>query len=204
MKYIGIFAILLISMSFLQAQDSSQTFLSVKETGVQEFVNSHPEYDGRGTIIFVLDTGVDMGIDGLEKTSTGDVKVIDVQDFSGEGDIKLYECNTDEEDGKYYFQNEEEGLKVSGADSLKLKSLDDKYYIGALKETKLLNSGSRAEDLNGNGSTKDVYTVVAFKTLDGTDTCWVAYFDINCDGNLSDEKPLRNYKDKFDTFKIPE
>ncbi len=49
------------------AQESEQTFLSLKDTGVEEFIKQHPEYDGRGTIIIVLDTGVDMGIDGLTK-----------------------------------------------------------------------------------------------------------------------------------------
>ncbi len=202
MKNIGILIILLFSIPAMWAQDSSQTFLSVKGTGVEEFINSHPEYDGRGTIIFVLDTGVDMGIDGLEKTSTGDVKVIDVQDFSGEGDIKLYDCDVEEDNDKYYFINEDRDLKVSGAHKLQLKPVDGKYYIGALDETKLKNSGSKAEDLNGNGSTTDKYTVVSFKTIDGSDTCWVAYFDVNSNGDLSDDKPLRNYKEKFDTFKI--
>ena len=203
MKYISIFFMLLFPITALFAQDSSQTFLSVKETGVEKFINSNPKYDGRGTIIFVLDTGVDMGIDGLEKTSTGKTKVIDVQDFSGEGDIKLHNCGTEEKDGVDYFVNEDLSLKIAGADKLNLKPIDGKYYIGALDETKLKNSGSGAEDLNGNGSTKDKYIIISFKTVDGNDTCWVAYFDVNGNGDISDDKPLRNYKEKFDTFKIP-
>ncbi len=85
------------------SQDDVQTFLSVTNTGVDEFLNQYPEYDGRGTIIFILDTGVDPGIDGLTHTSTGEVKVIDVQDFTGQGDVALYEADTDEEDGCTIF-----------------------------------------------------------------------------------------------------
>lgn len=81
-------------------QEEGQTFLSLKDTGVEEFIKLHPEYDGRGTIIIVLDTGVDMGIDGLLKTSTGEVKVIDVQDFTGQGDMPIVEANLTSKDGK--------------------------------------------------------------------------------------------------------
>ncbi len=195
--------VVLLPLVLLFGQDSSQTFLSVSRTGVQAFLNQHPDFDGRGTIIFVFDTGVDMGMDGLQKTSTGKVKVIDVRDFTGEGDIKLYDCKVDDEDGRTYFINKDMGYKVAGADSLSLKPVNDKYLIGALDETKFKNSASGADDLNGNGKTDDKYYVVVFKAIDGGDTTWVAYFDTNDNGDLADEKPIRSYHEKYDTFTIP-
>ncbi len=196
-------AIFLISLLAIFAQDSLQTFLSLSNTGVAEFHNMYPEYDGRGTIILILDTGVDMGIDGLTKTSTGETKVIDVRDFTGEGDINLYDAETDEEDGKTYFVNEDQNLKIAGADKLAAGAINNRYYIGALKETDLNNSGSGAEDLNGNGSDNDKYIVVAFQINDSNKTKWAAYFDTNDNGDLSDENPVENYNEKFDTFQIP-
>jgi len=178
---------------FIYAQDSTQTFLDLNPTGVSEFLSLHPEYDGRGTIIFILDTGVDMGIPGLQKTSTGETKVIDARDFTGEGDISLYEAEEDEGN----FVNEEMGYSVKGAD--KLKSQDGKYFIGVLTEKQLINSNSGSADLNGDGDTYDKYYMVTFKDNTGD---WVVYFDLNGDGNLSDEQPIKDYAKEQQPFHI--
>ena len=124
MKYRIFILCLLFLGSNVPAQDSTQTFLSVSGTAVDEFNELHPEYDGTGTIILILDTGVDMGIDGLTKTSTGEVKVIDVQDFTGEGDVKLYEADIEEDNDSLFFVNEDMGYKVYGADQLKYKAMN--------------------------------------------------------------------------------
>jgi hypothetical protein len=65
------------------------TQLSLSTCKVDQFLQSHPEHDGRGVVIAILDTGVDPSIPGLTRTSDGEVKVIDVQDFTGQGDIEL-------------------------------------------------------------------------------------------------------------------
>ncbi|MDR3610317.1 MAG: S8 family serine peptidase [Ignavibacteriaceae bacterium] len=183
----------IISSCLIFAQDSTQTFLSIKSTGVEEFLTKHPDYDGRGTIIFILDTGVDMGIEGLTKTSEGKTKVIDVRDFSGEGNLTMYKADVSGNN----FTNEDMHLSVKGAD--KLKSKDNKYFIGAIKEKNFVNSVSGVSDLNGNGKKDDVYIFVAFIDDNGD---WTAYFDTNCNGDLSDEKPIKEYHKNFDTFKI--
>ncbi|CAG9136289.1 unnamed protein product [Plutella xylostella] len=58
-----------------------------KETGVVSFLNKNPNYDGRGTVIAILDSGVDPAADGLKLTSTGETKVIERFDCSGCGDV---------------------------------------------------------------------------------------------------------------------
>ncbi len=188
----------LLTISIL-AQEKEQTFLSLNSTGVEEFIKLHPEYDGRGTIVFILDTGVDLGVDGLIKTSTRSVKVIDVQDFTGEGNIPFYPAEVESKDDTTYLTNEEKNYSVKADVSKLLKSEDDKYYIGAFPEKHLMNSGSGAADLNGNGSTDDVYYFIVYKTSQGY---WVVYFDENGNGNLSDDNPIRTYKENFDTFTI--
>ncbi len=194
---------ILFTFAGLFAQDLNQTFISLKNTGVKEFRETYPKYDGRGTIIIVLDTGVDMGVPGLTKTTTGEVKVIDVQDFTGEGDIKLYKADTEEENDTLYFVNDDMHYKVAGAGKMPLKAVDDEYLIGRVSEKLWQNSSAGTTDVNGNGTTNDVFYVIVFKTKDKNGEYWVAFFDTNSNGDLSDEKPLRNYKVRYDTFKIP-
>ena len=195
-----LFIMLFISTPF--AQEDGQTFLSLANTGVQEFHSTFPEYDGRETIIIILDTGVDIGVDGLTETSTGEVKYIDVQDFTHQGDVQLFEADVDEDNGKINFKDVDNKYMVIASTPLQFSPADNNYLIGGLDEERFLNSRSGAGDLNGDGDIEDVYVMIVFQTSDESESFWVVYLDLNGNGDLSDDRPLRNYKEKFDAFSM--
>ncbi|KAM1471536.1 hypothetical protein ACFX14_042016 [Malus domestica] len=58
-----------------------------KEIGVDRFIDAHPNYDGRGALIAIFDSGVDPAASGLQVTSDGKPKVLDVLDCTGSGDV---------------------------------------------------------------------------------------------------------------------
>uniref|UniRef100_A0AC35GLR2 Peptidase S8/S53 domain-containing protein n=1 Tax=Panagrolaimus sp. PS1159 TaxID=55785 RepID=A0AC35GLR2_9BILA len=60
-------------------------YIAKNSTQQPEFLKKHPNFDGRGVIIGIIDSCIDVSLPGLQKTSTGIPKIIDCIDLTGNG-----------------------------------------------------------------------------------------------------------------------
>jgi len=178
----------------LSPEPDPWSFISKSTCGVDRFIEKHPKADGRGVIICILDTGVDMGIPGLLTTSTGQQKVIDVHDFSGGGDIHTTPAVFKIENDLPVVSDSAGSLSLTGVDTFDIQENDSTLEIGIFKEKYFQNSDFR--DFDDDGKCKSEFGFVIFST----DTGYVAIIDTDNDGDLSNEKPIQNYNRHFQTF----
>jgi tripeptidyl-peptidase-2 len=176
--------------------------LSLSTCRVEQFMGANPESDGCGVVIAVMDTGVDPSIPGLTRTPDGEVKVIDLQDFTGEGDIELHRVRRDEQTGDV-IEYDEDGSPIhysipdlpadpSGEERL--------FWFGYFDESRFVNS--EVSDLNDNGTTEDKFPILVTALSGDGDDQAVCYVDGDLDRSFADQKPLKNYKLNYDSFTL--
>ncbi len=178
-------------------------FLSRTDIGAQAFTDAHPQWDGRGVLIAVCDSGVELGTPGLLTTSEGKPKILDARVFCNEGKIDLEKAERGkDEHGEAVHgptKDGEPGKWLYGLDKAPSKpDSGQDIYVGYFKESDFKNSDAKEGDLNNNGRTDDVYGLVVFKSGDK----WVALLDTNGDGSLADEQALSDFSQSRQSFHL--
>ena len=163
-------------------------WMPLTETGVETFLRSHPTFDGRGVLIAILDSGIDAGVGGLGTTSTGERKILDLRDFSGEGEIPL-SAVTPQGDAVQVG-----GRRLTGFGRVAALAAGGAVYGGILRETPL--GPAPAGDVNGNGVVGDTLPVVVVRASDG----WVLFADADGDGSLANDRPVHDFLAGHETF----
>lgn len=161
--------------------------MPLRTTGIEAFRQRHPTYDGRGVLIAVLDGGIDPGLPGMRTTTTGDRKLLDLRDFSGEGrvDLEPVEASGDSvRIGGHTLAGFGRVVRLAAAP----------YYGGVFREAGL-GSGPAA-DANGDGDHADEFPVIVARATDG----WFLVADTDGDGSLENERPVHDYAQGGETF----
>jgi tripeptidyl-peptidase II len=196
MKKLLLVLSLILTVVAINAQkkaDSGWEFLSTSTIGAKDFIEKHPSYDGRGVIIAVCDSGVDLGLSGLSKTTTGEDKIIDARDFSGEFAVTAENAEISKTDNSLYSGD---GRRLYGWDKTGAALNPDEVYVGYFKEE--LAKNAEVKDLNGNGSETDVFGFILFKDK----SLWKVILDKNGDGDLEGENPLTDFAENRQQFQL--
>ncbi|MER6994967.1 S8 family serine peptidase [Streptomyces sp. NPDC000410] len=151
------------------------------ETGAVDFVKDHPKADGRGVTIGILDSGVDVAHPALQKTTTGERKIVDwvtATDPVSDGDGTWLRMDT--------------GVTgpVFTADGRTWNAPAGSYQYRKFAEA-ATKGGDMAGDLNRDGDTTDVWGVL-YDAAAGT-----ARVDLNNNADFTDDTAMKPYKDGF-------
>ncbi|MEE1834833.1 S8 family serine peptidase [Streptomyces sp. SP17KL33] len=151
------------------------------ETGAVDFVKQNPKADGRGITIGVLDSGVDLAHPALQKTSTGERKIVDwvtSTDPIVDGDGS-WRPMTNSVAGPTFTYGGRTWTAPSGA-----------YSVNLFRES-ITAAGDAAGDVNRDGDTTDAWGVL-YDAAAGTVTV-----DVNQNFDFTDDKPMKPYKDGY-------
>lgn len=162
--------------------------MPLRTIGADTFRLHYPDADGRGVLIGILDSGVDPGVPGLRTTTTGQPKLLDVRDFSGEGRIPLMPVEPDLDGTVSVGDRVLSGFgRVAGMAS-------PPYYAGIFREVVL--GSLPAADVDGNGRFTDEFPVLVAKGASG----WFVMTDTDGDGSLDGERPVHDFGVAGETF----
>ncbi|WP_406727533.1 S8 family serine peptidase [Streptomyces sp. GD-15H] len=151
------------------------------ETGAVDFVEDNPKADGRGVTIGVLDTGVDLAHPALQKTTTGERKIVDwvtATDPIVDGD-RTWRPMVESVSGPTFTHDDRTWTAPEG-----------QYRISTFKESYTIG-GDAAGDANRDGDTTNSWGVL-YDAEAGT-----VRVDLNDNQDFSDDTPMKPYKDGF-------
>ncbi|MET8448310.1 S8 family serine peptidase [Streptomyces sp. NPDC005209] len=151
------------------------------ETGAVDFVQDHPKADGRGITIGILDSGVDLGHPALQKTTTGERKIVDwvtATDPIVDSDQTWRPMVTSVSGPSFTYGGK---TWTAPAGSYQISTFKESYTAG----------GDAAGDANRDGDTTDSWGVL-YDAAAGTVTV-----DLNNNNDFSDDTPMKPYKDGY-------
>ncbi|MFF3907107.1 S8 family serine peptidase [Streptomyces sp. NPDC001848] len=156
------------------------------ETGAVDFVKEHPKADGRGITIGILDSGVDLGHPALQKTTTGERKIVDwvtATDPVADGDGTWRRMTTGVSGPTFSITTSTQGTET-------FKAPEGSYKFTYMYES-ATTGGDEKGDLNRDGDTTDAWGVL-YDPATGT-----VRVDTDDDHDFTDDVPMKPYKDGY-------
>jgi subtilisin family serine protease len=171
-------------------------FMSLSTAGIDTFLIEHPSYDGRGVVVLIFDTGVDMSITGLQQTTTSLPKVIDAIDFSRSNVLRFKPARIEGSGNAAVATAQGVPVRLKNVVSIKPQPVDGAWYIGCMDESLYRNSTVR--DFDGDGASKSKFGALLYRASDG----WRVILDTDADSSMADEVSVGTYRERRETFQF--
>jgi hypothetical protein len=172
-------------------------YLPTSAIGAAQFIASHPTFDGRGVVVAVVDTSIDLLLPELRTAKALDgTPVPKFADIYSATPNAIVAVDGDSNPSGYVRVAMEtkvtaSGGKVTHQNHSYLVPRDDQYRFGMLNERIAGPAGDLNRDGNPAGSS-ELFPVLWNET---TNTVWV---DTNQNFDFTDEKPMTDYRLKHD------
>jgi hypothetical protein len=161
---------------------AANPYMPTDETGSVDFKKKNPKYDGRGVTIGIMDSGVDLDHPALQKTTTGERKVVDwvtATDPLVEGDLTWRPMLTAVAGPTFTFAGATWTAPAGN------------WRINRFAES--ITAASEPQgDVNRDGDTTDTWGVLYDPVSHDIRV------DVNQNRDFTDDAVMRPYKEKFD------
>jgi subtilisin family serine protease len=161
-------------------------YMPTGDTGAAQFALQAPQWDGRGTTVAVLDSGIDLDTPALAKTTTGERKIVDWFDANSptsSGDGTWVAMSKTRYTGKFTAAGRTWTAPATGGP----------YTFATLAETAGdLAAGELGGDLNRDGDKTDTFGVLQDVTTKEVRV------DVDGDGDFTNNAPMIDYRYKQD------
>jgi hypothetical protein len=161
--------------------------MPTRDIGASQFVAAHPTWDGRGTTIGIIDSGVTLDHPSLLTTSTGERKIVD---------WVTYTDPTDPSDPTWVsMSGPVSGATFTVGGVTYTAPSNTSYRFGLFNERNPNLGGEVGSDVNRDGNPAGSSGIFAVLWHLDSETVWV---DTNQNRSFADETGMQPYKKDFD------
>ena len=172
-------------------------YLPTSAIGAAQFIAAHPTFDGRGVVVAVVDTNIDLLLPELRTAKALDgTPVPKFADIYSAAPNAVVAIDGDSNPSGYVRVTMETKVTASGGkltyhNRSYLVPRDDQYRLGVLNERIAGSSG----DLNRDGNPANSSELFAVLWNEASNSVWI---DTNQNFDFTDEKPMTDYRVKHD------
>ncbi len=162
-------------------------YMPTGDTGAAQFTDAHPTWDGRGTTIGIVDTGIDLDHPALQKTTTGESKVSDwftATDPLNDDDPTWVGMGDMVKGATFSYQGVDYTAPSSGS-----------FRIGLFDERDPRLGGEVGRDVNRDGNPAGSAGTFAVLWDPKANDVWV---DTDQDSSFADEQAMTDYAERKD------